>query len=75
MTAPATSWNFALQPETRFGLTAAEWQVIALALGIHGMSNGLLPARYHVPANLAAAAAASAPRNAALDGHRRAKSR
>ena len=59
MTAPATWRNAALQPKTRFGLTAAEWKVIAVALGIHGMSNGLLPARYHVPANLAAATAAS----------------
>jgi membrane protease YdiL (CAAX protease family) len=30
-----------------------------VALGIHGMTNGLLPARYHVPASLAAATAAS----------------
>jgi len=59
MTTPATPRNVALPPETRFGLTAAEWKVIAVALGIHGMSNGLLPARYHVPANLAAATAAS----------------
>jgi membrane protease YdiL (CAAX protease family) len=50
--------TYARQPETHL-LTKGEWSVCAAALCLHGVTNGLVPVRFHIPASLTTAAAAS----------------
>src|SRR3954466_11161646 len=57
--ASVTLRTIALPRDTRLGFTRSEWQIIAVALGLHGMTNGLLPARYHIPASLLTSTLAS----------------